>query len=43
MSVINVGMNKSAEAIEQVEDMQKSLAVKSQEVQAKNYADTKSN
>lgn len=33
---LNVGLNKIAETVEQVEEMQKSLAVKSQELQAKN-------
>lgn len=33
---LNVGLNKIAETLEQVEEMQKSLAVKSQELQAKN-------
>ncbi|XP_021916204.1 dynein heavy chain, cytoplasmic isoform X5 [Zootermopsis nevadensis] len=35
---LNVGLNKIAETVEQVEEMQKSLAVKSQELQAKNDA-----
>nr|CAD7423028.1 unnamed protein product [Timema monikensis] len=35
---LNVGLNKIAETVEQVEEMQKSLAVKSQELQAKNEA-----
>merc|ERR1711899_171728 len=33
---LNVGLNKIAETVGQVEEMQKSLAVKSQELQAKN-------
>jgi len=33
-----VGLNKIAETVEQVEEMQKSLAVKKQELQAKNEA-----
>ncbi|XP_025833356.1 dynein heavy chain, cytoplasmic [Agrilus planipennis] len=35
---LNVGLSKIAETVEQVEEMQKSLAVKSQELQAKNEA-----
>lgn len=35
---LNVGLNKIAETVEQVEEMQKSLAVKKQELQAKNEA-----
>lgn len=35
---LNVGLNKIAETVEQVEEMQKSLAVKSQELQLKNEA-----
>ncbi|KAK2722142.1 hypothetical protein QYM36_002631, partial [Artemia franciscana] len=35
---LNVGLGKIAETVEQVEDMQKSLAVKKQELQAKNEA-----
>ncbi|XP_039279680.1 dynein heavy chain, cytoplasmic [Nilaparvata lugens] len=35
---LNVGLGKIAETVEQVEEMQKSLAVKSQELQAKNEA-----
>ena len=35
---MNVGLSKIAETVEQVEEMQKSLAVKSQELQAKNEA-----
>ena len=35
---LNVGLNKIAETVEQVEEMQKSLAVKSLELQAKNDA-----
>lgn len=35
---LKVGLNKIAETLQQVEDMQKSLAVKSQELQAKNEA-----
>ncbi|XP_037072682.1 LOW QUALITY PROTEIN: dynein heavy chain, cytoplasmic-like [Pollicipes pollicipes] len=35
---LNVGLNKIAETVEQVEEMQKSLAVKSQELQQKNEA-----
>lgn len=35
---LNVGLNKIAETVEQVEEMQKSLAVKSQELQSKNDA-----
>ncbi|XP_065167911.1 dynein heavy chain, cytoplasmic isoform X2 [Atheta coriaria] len=35
---LNVGLSKIAETVVQVEDMQKSLAVKSQELQAKNEA-----
>ncbi|XP_066142886.1 dynein heavy chain, cytoplasmic isoform X6 [Euwallacea fornicatus] len=35
---LNVGLNKIAETVEQVEEMQKSLAVKSQELHAKNEA-----
>ncbi|XP_054277851.1 dynein heavy chain, cytoplasmic-like isoform X3 [Macrosteles quadrilineatus] len=35
---LNVGLGKIAETVEQVEEMQKSLAVKSQELQAKNDA-----
>ena len=35
---LNVGLNKIAETVEQVEEMQKSLAVKSAELQAKNEA-----
>lgn len=35
---LNVGLNKIAETVEQVEEMQKSLAVKSQELQTKNEA-----
>ncbi|KAK3912297.1 Dynein heavy chain, cytoplasmic [Frankliniella fusca] len=35
---LNVGLNKIAETVEQVEEMQKSLAVKSQELTAKNEA-----
>ncbi|XP_044265029.1 dynein heavy chain, cytoplasmic isoform X6 [Tribolium madens] len=35
---LNVGLSKIAETVEQVEEMQKSLAVKSQELQAKNDA-----
>ncbi|XP_071453347.1 dynein heavy chain, cytoplasmic isoform X3 [Hetaerina americana] len=35
---LNVGLKKIAETVEQVEEMQKSLAVKSQELQAKNEA-----
>uniref|UniRef100_A0A336KP21 Dynein heavy chain, cytoplasmic n=1 Tax=Culicoides sonorensis TaxID=179676 RepID=A0A336KP21_CULSO len=35
---LNVGLNKIAETVEQVEEMQKSLAIKSQELQAKNEA-----
>jgi dynein heavy chain 1, cytosolic len=35
---LNVGLNKIAETVEQVEEMQKSLAVKSQELTAKNDA-----
>lgn len=35
---LNVGLNKIAETLEQVEEMQKSLAVKKQELQAKNEA-----
>ncbi|XP_034944602.1 dynein heavy chain, cytoplasmic isoform X1 [Chelonus insularis] len=35
---LNVGLAKIAETVEQVEEMQKSLAVKSQELQAKNEA-----
>ncbi|KAF4518251.1 hypothetical protein B566_EDAN010397 [Ephemera danica] len=35
---LNVGLNKIAETVEQVEEMQKSLAVKSQELKAKNEA-----
>jgi len=35
---LNVGLNKIAETVEQVEEMQKSLAVKSQELNAKNDA-----
>ena len=35
---LNVGLNKIAETVEQVEEMQKSLAVKSLELQAKNEA-----
>ena len=33
---MNVGLNKIAETVGQVEEMQKSLAVKSAELQAKN-------
>ena len=33
---LNVGLNKIAETVGQVEEMQKSLAVKSAELQAKN-------
>lgn len=32
---LNVGLSKIAETVEQVEEMQKSLAVKSQELQVK--------
>jgi hypothetical protein len=35
---LNVGLNKIAETVGQVEEMQKSLAVKSAELQAKNDA-----
>lgn len=35
---LNVGLSKIAETVEQVEEMQKSLAVKSQELRAKNEA-----
>lgn len=35
---LKVGLNKIAETLQQVEEMQKSLAVKSQELQAKNEA-----
>ncbi|XP_038118676.1 dynein heavy chain, cytoplasmic isoform X2 [Culex quinquefasciatus] len=35
---LNVGLNKIAETVEQVEEMQKSLAVKSQELHSKNEA-----
>ncbi|XP_065362456.1 dynein heavy chain, cytoplasmic-like [Calliphora vicina] len=35
---LNVGLNKIAETVEQVEEMQKSLAVKKQELQEKNEA-----
>jgi len=35
---LNVGLGKIAETVEQVEEMQKSLAVKSQELQTKNEA-----
>ncbi|XP_050667850.1 dynein heavy chain, cytoplasmic isoform X2 [Leptidea sinapis] len=35
---LNVGLGKIAETVEQVEEMQKSLAVKSQELRAKNEA-----
>lgn len=35
---LKVGLNKIAETLQQVEEMQKSLAVKSQELQAKNDA-----
>ncbi|XP_076178666.1 dynein heavy chain, cytoplasmic isoform X5 [Ptiloglossa arizonensis] len=35
---LNVGLSKIAETVEQVEEMQKSLAIKSQELQAKNEA-----
>ncbi|XP_026688130.1 dynein heavy chain, cytoplasmic-like, partial [Diaphorina citri] len=35
---LNVGLGKIAETVEQVEEMQKSLAVKSQELQSKNEA-----
>jgi len=35
---LNVGLNKIAETVEQAEEMQKSLAVKSQELQQKNEA-----
>ncbi|XP_044746185.1 dynein heavy chain, cytoplasmic isoform X2 [Coccinella septempunctata] len=35
---LNVGLSKIAETVEQVEEMQKSLAVKKQELQAKNDA-----
>ncbi|EFX79940.1 hypothetical protein DAPPUDRAFT_244076 [Daphnia pulex] len=35
---LTVGLNKIAETVEQVEEMQKSLAVKSQELQTKNEA-----
>lgn len=35
---LNVGLSKIAETVEQVEEMQKSLAVKSQELHAKNEA-----
>lgn len=35
---LNVGLSKIAETVEQVEEMQKSLAVKSRELQAKNEA-----
>merc|ERR1719429_443714 len=35
---INVGLNKIAETVAQVEEMQKSLAVKSAELQTKNDA-----
>lgn len=35
---MNVGLNKIAETVEQVEEMQKSLAVKSQELLQKNDA-----
>lgn len=35
---LNVGLNKIAETVEQVEEMQKSLAVKSQELHMKNEA-----
>ncbi|XP_017775192.1 PREDICTED: dynein heavy chain, cytoplasmic isoform X3 [Nicrophorus vespilloides] len=35
---LNVGLSKIAETVEQVEEMQKSLAVKSKELQAKNDA-----
>ncbi|XP_065208173.1 dynein heavy chain, cytoplasmic isoform X2 [Planococcus citri] len=35
---LNVGLSKIAETVEQVEEMQKSLAVKSQELQVKNEA-----
>ncbi|KAF5301350.1 hypothetical protein FQA39_LY10748 [Lamprigera yunnana] len=35
---LNVGLNKIAETVEQVEEMQKSLAVKSRELEAKNDA-----
>lgn len=35
---LNVGLNKIAETVEQVEDLQKSLAVKKEELQQKNDA-----